>query len=387
MFGGDSFSASDASLFLKENKDASEIVVEISSDGGYKTEGIEIFNVLRNSGKKITTIAYKANSIATVIMLAGSTRLIVEHSQFVVHFARIDPINLGLDPLTADDFQKLADETDRSDREIVDIYCSVLGEEKRMELVAAMADERDLGAKGAVKLGFATGYYKKAKNEKITEDDFKGVLITDHLAQIIQNNMSKEKENDEKLGKLEALMLNGFKNISKMFSKIKNELTIPLDNGGSVYVIPVSADAPEELKDAKVFLVDEAGLPTETPAPDGEHLLADGRTIVVTAGVVTEVREAVDAAKLAAEKAALETANAELQAKLTAMENQMVSDKAETKKEVLAIQNAFNEYKKLIPGDKGKKDDEDPKLEPGNKKASINEIREKLENQKKSTVQ
>jgi ATP-dependent protease ClpP protease subunit len=155
MMGGEFFSATDVVDFLNNNKDISEFVVEISSDGGYRGEGVEIYNQLKNCGKTVHTVTYKANSIATIIMLSGNgQRLIVEHSQFIVHFARIDPINLGMDPLTADDFQKLADETDRADRQILDIYCSELGEEKRAELSAAMADEKDLGAKGAIKLGF-----------------------------------------------------------------------------------------------------------------------------------------------------------------------------------------------------------------------------------------
>ncbi len=158
MFTGETFSASDAREFLMNNQDATDIVVEISSDGGYKTEGIEIFNLLKNSGKNVTTIAYKINSIATVIMLAGTTRLIVEHAQAIVHFARIDPTDLGIDSLTSDDLQRLADETERADSQILDIYCSVLGEDHRTELIAAMADERDLGAKGAIKFGFATGF-------------------------------------------------------------------------------------------------------------------------------------------------------------------------------------------------------------------------------------
>lgn len=380
MFGGDSFSASDASKFLSDNREAPEIVVEISSDGGYKTEGVEIFNILRSSGKKITTIAYKANSIATVIMLAGQTRLIVEYSQFVVHFARIDPMNLGLDPLTADDFQKLADETERSDREIVDIYCSVLGEDKRMELVAAMADERDLGAKGAIKLGFATGYYKKDKKEKVTQDQFRGLLITDHLAQIIQNNMSEKKEATQ-IEKLEALITNSFGKLFKSLSKIKNEVTLPIQGGGSVYVVPADPAAPDNLQGAKVFTVDESGLPTETPAPDGEITLEDGRVLVVSAGIVSEVRDPLDANKLAAENSALQAANADLQAKLTAMETQMLADKTAAQNEVLTIQNAFNEYKKLIPGDSGKKEDKEDEPKKG-VKLSVNEIRMQLEQSK-----
>jgi ATP-dependent protease ClpP protease subunit len=61
MFGGEVFSASDVVKFLQDHKDDQNIAVEISSDGGYKSEGVEIYHLLKNSGKTITTVIYKAN--------------------------------------------------------------------------------------------------------------------------------------------------------------------------------------------------------------------------------------------------------------------------------------------------------------------------------------
>jgi hypothetical protein len=255
-----------------------------------------------------------------VIALSGNTRLIVENAPFVVHFARIDPVNLGIDPLTSEDLQRLADETERADKQILDIYCSELGEEKRTELIAAMADERDLGSKGAIKLGFATGYYKKKKKEKMSVEDFRSVLITDTIAELITNNMAKENES-----KLEKMFENFSRLITKAVSKIKNEVTLPLQDGTSIYAVPANPEAPDDLMGAKVFLIDEAGMPTENPVEDGEVTLQDGRVLVVAAGVVSEVREAVDAAKLqeelAAKAAALEEATAEIANLKTQMES------------------------------------------------------------------
>jgi ATP-dependent protease ClpP protease subunit len=347
MFGGEVFSASDVVKFLQDHKDDQNIAVEISSDGGYKSEGVEIYHLLKNSGKTITTVIYKANSIATVIALSGSTRLIVENAPFVVHFARIDPVNLGIDPLTSEDLQRLADETERADKQILDIYCSELGEEKRTELIAAMADERDLGSKGAIKLGFATGYYKKKKKEKMSVEDFRSVLITDTIAELITNNMAKENES-----KLEKMFENFSRLITKAVSKIKNEVTLPLQDGTSIYAVPANPEAPDDLMGAKVFLIDEAGMPTENPVEDGEVTLQDGRVLVVVAGVVSEVREAVDAAKLQEELAAKAAALEEATAEIANLKTQMESMKTEMKKVVDNIQNQFNEFKKQVPGDK-----------------------------------
>jgi ATP-dependent protease ClpP protease subunit len=361
MFSGETFSASDVRDFLRDNHEATDIVVEISSDGGYKTEGIEIFNLLKNSGKNVTTIAYKANSIATVIMLSGSTRLIVEHAQHVVHFARIDPADLGINSLTSEDLQRLADETERADSQILDIYCSVLGEDRRTELIAAMADERDLGAKGAVKLGFATGYYKKATKQKADVSDYHNILINEHLATLIQNKMANEK-NDEKLNSLELLIKNGLKTIAKMVGKIKNEVMLTLSDGKQIYVAPLDPALPDDLNGASVFEVDDAGMATTTPVADGTYTLDNGSVLIVAAGVVTEVQQAVNTEQLKADLAAKEEALKAASAEIAALKAEAESNKVEMKKQFDSIQNAFNEFKKEVPGDKKKneKDEEQP---------------------------
>ncbi len=349
---GETVSALDVINFLQLHKDDPEIVVEISSNGGYKAEGIEIHNLLKNSGKTVNAIIQKASSIATVVVLGcNGQRLISEHAPFLVHFARIDPQDLGLESLTAEDLQRLAEDTERADKQIVDLYCAELGEEKRMELVAAMADERDLGAKGAIKLGFATGFYKKKKKEKMTAEDFSSCLITDTLADIIQNNNMQAAQES----KFEKLL----KNFSRLISKIKNEVTLKLADGVTqIYVVPADPANPGDLMNGTAYTVDEAGMPTETFLADGEHVLEDGKTIVVAGGKVTEVRDAQDAAKeLADAKAATEAKIAELaavtaqvaekDAKIAALE----AEKTQLAANVDVIKNEFEALKKEVPGD------------------------------------
>lgn len=353
---GETFSASDLIAFLESHKEDPEIVVEISSDGGYRSEGVEIYSILKNCNKKVITVAYKANSIATVVMLGGSTRLIAETAPFTVHFARIDPANLGTESLTSDDFQRLADEADRADQQILNIYCNELGEERRTELLAAMAGETDLGARGAVKMGFATGYYKKKKKVVSEVEDYVGFALTDGIAKIIENKM--EKTALQQLGdKIEASL----KNISRRIAGIKNEITLTLmGGGGSVYAVPASADAPDELKGAKVYKVDDAGLPTDALVEDGELPLEDGRVLVVAGGVVTEVREAEN---LKEEVAAKEQEIADLKAQVQAKEAEIIAlkgEKVEMGKAVDIIKNEFEQFKKQVPKDPaGKTDDDD----------------------------
>lgn len=360
MFGGESFSASDVVTFLKENKDATDIVVEISSDGGYKTEGIEIYNLLRNSGKTITTIGYKVNSIATLFMLAGNKRLVVDQCQFVIHFARIDPMSLGGDMLTAEDLQRLTDETERSDKQIVDIYCDVLGEDKRTELLAAMADERDLGSKGAIKLGFATGYYNKKKKVANAKDFSGGICINEFESQLIQNYMSDKKDKTA-LEQFEAKIMNAFKSLAKKIAGIKNEVTVDLSDGSQIYVVPADASKPDDLLNGTAYTVED-GVPTETLVEDGDYIDKDGSTYTIKAGVITAIAPAMDANK---ELTEARTKLAEAEAKLAEKDTEILALKTEstqTAQVVNQLKKDFIEFKKQVPGDKSKSDkgDEDP---------------------------
>ena len=376
MFGDpdeETVSATDVRNFLDANKDAPELVIEFSSDGGYKTEGIEMYQLLKNAPQKIYGVIYKANSIATVVVLGCAERYVSEDSQFYIHFSRIDPMNLGMDPLTSEDFQRLAEETSRTDKQILDIYCRELGEEKRGELLASMAEEKDLGAKGAVKLGFASGYYKKKKKDKA--EAMKACLIEDSIALIIQNNMDNKVA--DKVTAMEKLIASTRKAFVKMLNgKVKNELTLVTDKG-SIYVVPVNPDEPDNLVGASVYTVDADGIQTEDPAPDGVYTLTDtGKTVTVAGGKITEEGDLVDAKKLAedlaAEKAKGETLAAEIAAlktQIEAKEQEIVQARQAAQTEMQAkldiVQNEFNSLAKQVRGDKKEKgEDEGTPNEP-----------------------
>jgi hypothetical protein len=239
-----------------------------------------------------------------------------------------------------------------------------LGEDKRTLLMAKMSLDTNLGSREAIKLGFANGYYKK-QSESV-ENSSRPITITNHLSQLIQNKMADNKDNNKDLLKsIDEKISMGFKSFARFFSKIKNEVTLELDNGKSVYAVPANPDMPEELMGATVFEVDEAGLPTQTPLADGTYTVNDGMSFTVTAGVITEVVPAVDAKKLEDEKKALEEANKTLTEKVAALEavnaesvKALNDAKLEMKKEFDSIQMAFNEFKNAVPGDKSDKKDE-----------------------------
>lgn len=355
---GERTSAADVIDFLDANKEASDVVIDISSDGGSVAESKEIFTRLRNSGKKITTITHRAMSAATLIMLVGHKRLIVEGGDFLLHSAGYDDLR---GTFRLEDMERLTRELAIATDDMLNFYCRILGEDKRMSIMGAMAKDSNLGAREAIKLGFATGYYKKNTVEASTAG--RGVLITAYYQELIKNNMAADKDI---MSKVEEKINNSFKAFFRSFNKIKNQSTLKLASGADVSIEPVSPDAPNDLVGATVFEVDETGLPTTNPLADGEHPLQDGRVLVVSGGVVTEVKEAVDANKLQEEVATLKAENAALKAEkesaVAAAIAKVVAEKdAEIQaavKEVSKIQMQYNEFRKQVPGEIEKKDDD-----------------------------
>lgn len=71
-----------------QSLDAKEINVHINSYGGEVAEGLAIYNTLKNSGMKVTTICDGfACSAASVIFMAGDERIINEASLLMIHNA------------------------------------------------------------------------------------------------------------------------------------------------------------------------------------------------------------------------------------------------------------------------------------------------------------
>lgn len=102
--------------FLASEK-SQEITVVINSGGGYVTEGLEIYNTLMASGRKITTvISGIAASMASIIFLAGDERIAMAGTLFMIH--KPSGISWG----DADDFRKEAEVLDKMQEGFQDIY-------------------------------------------------------------------------------------------------------------------------------------------------------------------------------------------------------------------------------------------------------------------------
>jgi ATP-dependent protease ClpP protease subunit len=364
MFGGpETISPSDLRAFLDENKDASVIVLEISSPGGYINEAVEMFDMLRASGKEVVTIGYRVNSAATVVQLAGDERFCAENAECVIHKAAVPPEALVGGPrLTDDELKKLAQEGTRENKRILDLYTKVLGKDKEQPLMALMSVETNLGAKGMIKYGFANKIYKPKKKVPLDNLKARAYTITPAFINLIEkkNSTPMSKDNSALEKKFDAFMAK----IEKMFKGKAFTSDVPLTTSDGKTITVVTEDETIEGKDAVM---------DGSPAPDGEHTVTKGdgtQWKIVCAGGKITTAEPIEAAPEPSE--AMKKENAKLKADLadaskkigkleTDLSTAMEANKIAIKN-VNELKTEFTNFKKQITGDDKDKDkDKDKK--------------------------
>lgn len=133
-----------------QDMDVEHIKVHINSYGGEVKEGLAIYNALKDSKMKVTTICDGfACSAASVVFMAGDERIIKEASLLMIHnawtFVRGDSNAL----------RKQADDLEKITQASVNAYKSkaTISEDEIKEL---MNNETWITAKEAVEYGFAT---------------------------------------------------------------------------------------------------------------------------------------------------------------------------------------------------------------------------------------
>jgi ATP-dependent protease ClpP protease subunit len=352
MFGENQpvFSANSVQDFLDANADATEIVVEVRSDGGSTSEARIIYDMLKNCGKKVTTKGYKVNSSAVIIFLAGSERLVAENADFLIHPVWIDAMGLPW-MLTGEDLQLFANEVKAEESKLINIYLGVIGEDKREEVTQLMADSTNLSQDKAISLGFATG---KLEEQGLKSENKRAITYNSKMSRLVLQNKVKNQPTQQEMSILKDTLnsinetLKSFKNKETENNETETQnASSELAEGGSVYF-------DGELAEGSAVFTDEA---METPAPDGDHALADGRVMSVADGMVTALaaassedednnteNNAADLAALNARIDALETANTAI------LEGQNAI--ADTLKN---FSPALDAMKNLVPGEKENK--------------------------------
>lgn len=276
---------------------ASEYVLHIVSPGGDVFEGYGIYNIIKNSGKKVTThIEGLCASIATLIAFAGEKIVMNRTSEFMIHNPKITDLKGE-----SSDLRNVANQLDKIKSLLMDVSSARAARNgkpiDKNKLGELYDNETWLNAQETMQHGFA--------DEVV--DAIKAVATVD------LNHLKMET-------KFEALS-KAFKNFFSL-AKIKNEFTETLQDG--TIIIVMSED--EDWTGKQVVYEDGS------PLPDGDHILASGKTISVGAGVISGVKEAAAAdkqneemdnkikeleAQLAEAKAAKETAEAAVKASET----------------------------------------------------------------------
>ena len=178
---GDFWDDMDALSVVKqlESINDSDIVVRIHSGGGLITEGLAIYNRLRESKAQVTVhIDGIAASMASVVAMAGDLIIMPENALMMIH----KPWNFMQGD--AEEMRKAADVLDVFEESLLKIYMDRTNLSKE-QLQSMLAEETWLTAQEAIELGFADELSEPIKAaasidlekfNRIPDDKIKGIF-------------------------------------------------------------------------------------------------------------------------------------------------------------------------------------------------------------------
>ncbi|TSE05252.1 Clp protease ClpP [Aquimarina algiphila] len=240
---------------VNANKDAPEYLVKIKSLGGSVEVGFDIHNYLKSLDKPVTTLAIgEVASIASVIFMAGTKRIMLPNSHLLIHNPWLQPQG-GYE---ADHLITLGNDLKKTESELVDFYAKQTGNTKEA-ISPLMRDETTIDPKRAKELGFAT---------EVLE------VKAEPFAYLTHNK--KQKMNTKKKKSF----------ISQFMDALKDEevlnLVIKTADGSDL-------DFPELEDGDTIMLGAKATIDGEDA--QGEYLMATGQTFVFESGELTEIKE------------------------------------------------------------------------------------------------
>lgn len=283
LTGEDSISFSDIQYFMDWiQADDNRIDVEIHSCGGDCTEGYAIYDALRASGKEISCkVVGTCASMATVILLAAPAerRTAYEHASLCIHNPYADGALLK-GKVTPERLESIAADLRAEKEKMLSLYVERTGQAREV-LEAQMESDSWFTPGKAIELGFISSIVPaiSAKKEVINQNS------------IVMGKTEKEVKVQSSL--LDRLLR------KCGYGKIEDVPAVALT---------LTTSTGEELTVER----EEGDIQVGDPAsPDGEHVLEDGRTVVVQDGVITEIREPSSDEDVEALKAQIEELKAE----------------------------------------------------------------------------
>ena len=307
MFTGvDSTCFKDIDEFLASiSEDDKSIDIRMNCRGGSVTEGWAIYDKLRDSGKEISvTVEGLCASMATVLLLSAPTerRYGLPNSEYLIHAPYIPEYTLA-DSYRSEDLRAIADELEADTEKLLNLYVERTGAASE-ELASIMAEDKCISVTEAKRLGFIS----KIK-----------VPTTAKYNQF-KKSMSK-KEVTVKQGWLDRVLAKAG------YAKMED--------------VPQVVDMELSTADGETLTIErEEGDPQvgDAASPDGEFVMPDGSTIVVTDGVISEIRPAEE-----------EETDDEKDARIAQLEQELAEARAQAKSaNDLKILNAV----KIAGGDK-----------------------------------
>jgi ATP-dependent protease ClpP protease subunit/vacuolar-type H+-ATPase subunit D/Vma8 len=341
--GEKSFTLNNLKDFLDSlDSDVTDIHYKVNSGGGSVYEGWDIHAALLASGKNLTAIGENiVGSIATVIFLAPKpeNRKLIKNTKFFVHNPYWLPEQS--EPMRANELLALGKDLKGEQDKILNFYAKE-SKATAYELAPYLEKETDLTAENAVKMGFANEVI-----DALEEVEYRQYRLV---------AMIKPNKTNETMSKVDETILNKMNKFFKNFSRVTKgkffdmDLAVTNESGEAVNLF-IESDS-EDITGANVFEVDAEG--NQSPAKPGKYMDAEGKTVVVTDGKVSEVIEKVieDAAQPTVEelKAKLEAANTELNA-LKASKEVLENENDAIKANITVIENEFKALKEVVIGE------------------------------------
>ena len=247
------FSADTIHKIFDENPEETEFKFHINCDGGVVSEGLRIYDVLRTSGKTLhCNIEGGCHSMAIILLLAApkENRTANPNSRALIHEVR----GGSWDFLKADELRTVADEIEREQNAILDIYADRTGYD-RAELEILMKEEKMRTAQELIQYGFISKINTYSTNLKP------------------KNQMSKPTKTVQEL-------LNQAKELGKKLLNLTEGEAVNFEFKDAEGVVLFTT----EKEDDSIAVGDAA-------SPDGTFELPDGRKVVIADGVITEINE------------------------------------------------------------------------------------------------
>lgn len=258
FFGLDGVSFNSVDEFIANiPEDDNVIDMRINSPGGVVSEGWAIIDKLRMTGKEITaTIEGEASSMAAAVLLAASKRKGYKHATLLIHGARY--CDLYIPTATEEELSKRVEAIREDNARLLDFMVERTGAD-RDTLEALMKEDKPISMEKAMELGFVHE-------------------ILEPLSATADTNTRTNMAHPNKIATA----------LSAIAEALGLKVNLEAEEAPVGYVL-TSQDG-TEINIEKAEGEDPAV--GDKASPDGEHLMPDGKTIVIEDGVITEIREA-----------------------------------------------------------------------------------------------